>query len=222
LASSLLPSDLPFVANSPVNMAVVALGGGILCLYHLRLYWKESTGQNTWRSAQADTREEWAKFVRDSEGWLYAIQTLRNAITAQTFLATTVLTLLTVITGRLWEILRTMDAGSASKQYLIAQFGMVAACMLTSAYQFLQSARLMTHAGFMFPVEPTTTKVDRMMRKSEHAQWLGLRCLYLSAGLMSWVVGGPKVFFVTSVLLTMFCRKIDMVPESMEDHSFDI
>jgi len=195
------------------NVAAVVAGGFILSSYHLYLYMKEKKGLQTWRSTQADNREMWSKFVRETEGWLYAIQTLRNAITSQTFLATTVLSLLTVITGRLWDIIRNMDASCDYRKYLTAQLVMVASCMLTSAFNFLQSARLMTHAGFMFPVDPKTTKVDRIMRKTQDAQWFGLRWLYLSAGMISWVVGGPKIFLISSSLLTIFFHKIDKVPK---------
>ena len=207
-------------------------GYAILLAYHIRLYWKEKQGERTWRSSQADTRERWSQFVRKTEGWLYAIQTLRNAITAQTFLATTVLSLLTVITGRLWEIIRNMATTTTTandlslamnRKYLVTQFVMVAACMLTSAYHFLQSARLMTHAGFMFPVQPQKTMVDRIMRKSQNAQWLGLRWLYLSAAMIAWVVGGPLVFWIASVMLSIFFSKIDKVPQEIDDdHTYEI
>jgi len=178
--------------------------------YHLHLFQKEQSGKRTWRSAQADTREAWAQFVRQDQARLYAIQTLRNAITAQTFLATTVLTLLTVIGGRLW------GAGGNPYPYQL-QFALFAATMLSSAYHFLQSARLMTHAGFMFPVTPKTTKVDRIMRKSENSQWLGLRCLYVSGGLLAWIIGGPRIYLGASMLLTLFFYRIDKGPEGIDD-----
>jgi len=218
LNASLTPSIVTTSLNSDVvDFAAVIFGCLILAVYHLQLYRLESQGEKrTWRSTQADNREKWSSFVRKTEGWLYAVQTLRNAITAQTFLSTTVLSLLTVITGRLWEIIRKLDAKSDYRKYLIVQLTMVASSMLTSAYHFLQSARLMTHAGFMFPIDPKSTKVDRIMRKTQNAQWLGLRWLYLSAATISWVVGGPKIFLVSSLLLTTFFQKIDRVPEGVD------
>ena len=202
----------------------------LLSFYHIQLYHKEKTGQPTWRSTQADTREAWARYVRSEEAWLYAIQTLRNAITAQTFLATTVLSLLTVISGRLWTTQSSTTtttstaaaaaaaaaATASSSSSSTIQFVLAAASMVSSAYQFLQSARLMTHAGFMFPVTKTTTEVDRIMRRSQHSQWMGLRCLYSAAGFLSWIMGGPRVFLVASILLTVFFRKIDQVPTEID------
>lgn len=223
-------SSLPLSALQPldtkqvVDVAAVVLGAFFLLGYHVHLYRKERAGKRTWRSSQADTREKWSQYVRMSEQWLYAIQTLRNAITAQTFLATTVLSLLTVIGGRLWELVRNMSAAQGGgKRIIVTQFVVVASCMLASAYQFLQSARLMTHAGFMFPVDAAKTKVDKIMRQSENAQWTGLRFLYVSVGVIVWVVGGAKAFFISSFLLAMFFRKIDQSPEEIvDDDTYDI
>jgi len=207
-----------FIPNTPpkndiVNVLTILGGTLILVGYHLSLWKKERQGIRTWRSAQADIREQWSKYVRQNEQWLYAIQTLRNAITAQTFLATTVLSLLTVIAGRLWDIIRKFSSSSHQQhRFLVAQLTMQTLTMLASAYHFLQAARVMTHAGFMFPVFPNTTKVDRNMRKSEHSQWMGLRWLYLSVANLFFVVGGHKV-----LLLVKFFQKIDQVPEEIAD-----
>jgi hypothetical protein len=182
----------------------------ILSGYHIDLHLRERAGTPTWRSTQASTREQWSRYVRENQLWLYAIQTLRNAITANTFLATTVLSVLTVISGKLWEMVR--QPGTVGRQRLIVQFTCVAVCMLTSAYQFLQGARLMTHAGFMFPVA-TGTNVDAIMRKSEISQWLGLRWLYVSLGMIIWTVGGERAFLLSSLALFQFFKSIDRVPK---------
>jgi len=185
------------------------IGSLILVGYNLSSWKKERQGIRIWRSAQADIREQWSKYVRQNEQWLYAIQTLRNAITAQTFLATTVLSLLTVIAGRLSSY---SSSHQQQHRFLVAQLTMQTLNMLTFAYRFLQAARVTTHAGFMFPVFPNTTKVDRNMRKSEHSQWMGLRWLYLSVANLFFVVGGHKV-----LLLVKFFQKIDQVPEEIAD-----
>jgi hypothetical protein len=189
----------------------VLAGTAILSGYHVRLGRNEKKGFSSWRTAQADTRVEWSTYVRSTEGWLYAIQTLRNAITANTFLATTVLSLLTVISGKLWELVRSGNSGNK----LLLQFASVALLMLKSAYEFLQSARLMTHAGFMFPVS-AGNKVDNIMRKSQMAQWSGLRWLYVSLGAIIWTIGGEFAFLGSSVALVIFFRCIDRVPRGIE------
>lgn len=229
--------------NVQVEVAFVVSSVLLLAGYHILLrQWENqqssksitSTTNNstttptirTWRQYQGDTREDWSRYVRESESWLYAIQSLRNAITAQTFLATTVLSLLTVITGKIWDILRSPTTVLYERRLLTIQLSSIAMTMLFSAYQFLQGVRLMTHAGFMFPVDnkidhatPTTTttcsRVDQIMRKSQNCQWLGLRWMYISLGPIFWAVGGSKAFFVVAVLLLAFFNSIDKEPETL-------
>jgi len=139
---------------------------------------------------------------------------MRNAITAQTFLASTVLSLLTLITGRIWDLLRN-ETDVWQTRLLTVQLANISMFMLLSAYQFLQGVRLMTHAGFMFPVKTCNTKVDNIMRKTQNCQWLGLRMMYLSLAPISWVVGGSRSFFVVACLLFQFFRSIDKQPEGL-------
>jgi len=188
----------------------------ILLGYHVGLLQSEKSGIPTWRSTQARTRMKWSKFVRETEGWLYAVQTLRNAITANTFLATTVLSLLTVISGKLWSLIRSLDRGLTGRKRLMLQFASISLCMLISAYEFLQSARLMTHAGFMFPVAKGD-KVDEIMRKSQSSQWLGLRWLYVSLGFILWAVAGEWGFLFGTLCLVKFFKQIDKVPAGLDE-----
>jgi len=230
LQASVVP-DLGMIANSvssvspKVNAVLVSTSVAILAGYHINLFSKEFKSESnsgdckTWRQYQADTREDWAKYVRDTEGWLYAIQTLRNAITAQTFLATTVLSLLTLITGRIWDILRSASKTS-ERQLLTVQLTSIAMPMLISAYQFLQGVRLMTHAGFMFPVKKNDTKVDNIMRQTQNCQWLGLRWMYISLAPIAWAVGGSRAFFVSASSLLQFFRSIDKKPEGLGHEEF--
>ena len=209
------------IAAVPPTMQLILTISSVLIIasYHINLIIKERTSRvKTWRAYQAETREDWARHVRNTEGWLYAVQTLRNAITAQTFLATTVLSLLTLITGKLWDILRHLDRGS-ERRLLTVQLLSVALTMLMSAYQFLQGVRLMTHAGFMFPVSEGT-KVDNIMRRSQNCQWLGLRWMYISLAPIAWAVGGSRALFGVSCCLLQFFRNIDRKPKGMGYEEF--
>eukprot|EP00965_Chrysotila_dentata_P145030 4789081-Pleurochrysis_carterae.AAC.6 len=75
--------------------AAVACGVGLLVRYHVVLLRGEERNL-TWRSVLAETRRQWAEHVRRTQGYLYAVQTLRNAITANTFWASTMLSLFTL------------------------------------------------------------------------------------------------------------------------------
>jgi len=202
-----------------VNVALISSSIAILSGYHINLLQKELNSETkTWRQYQADTREEWSRHVRETEGWLYGIQSMRNAMTAQTFLASTVLSLLTLITGRMWDILRT-TTNQWESRLLTVQLASISMTMLFSAYQFLQGVRLMTHAGFMFPVVKDTS-VDIIMRKTQNCQWLGLRWMYISLAPISWVVGGSRAFFAVACLLFQFFRSIDKKPEGVSYADF--
>lgn len=218
-AGSWIQRTLTRVDGSIPPSASVAAAVLTISLYHINLIRSERNDTvKTWRVFQADTRENWARYVRKTEGWLYAVQTLRNAITAQTFLATTVLSLLTLITGRVWDILRPTTV-VPEKRLLTIQLVSIAFTMLLSAYNFLQGVRFMTHAGFMFPVSKGT-KVDKIMRQSQNCQWLGLRWMYISIGPIAWAVGGGRAFLVASLILTQFFRLIDQKPGGMKYEEF--
>lgn len=209
---------VPIVAdklNISGSKLIAPLSILILSSYHIRLFLGERRDKTSWRKSQANTREAWAKYVRDTEGWLYAVQTLRNAITANTFLATTVLSLLTLISGKLWDMIRSIETGAAGKETLILKFSLIALSMLASAYEFLQSARVMTHVGFMLPVTSKSTKCDNLMRKSQNCQWLGLRWLYISLSFIAWTLGGNIAFFISSIILVTFFRRIDQAPKEV-------
>ncbi|GFH48454.1 hypothetical protein CTEN210_04930 [Chaetoceros tenuissimus] len=217
VASRTIP---PLVESLFVACSILILAG-----YHAKLFAKEkaietkssgfqSKKVKTWRQYQADTREDWARHVRNTEGWLYAIQTLRNAITSMQFLATTVLSLLTLITGRMWDLLRSTQ-NMATRRLLTLQLISIVLPMLFSAYQFIQAVRLMTHAGFMFPVKADNTKVDNIMRQTQNCQWTGLRWMYLSLAPISWAVGDSRMLLLTSLGLLLFFKSIDKQPEGL-------
>lgn len=213
--SSVASSIRTATTSDTTNWLLVSASAALLAGYHLWLGQQERRGKATWRKVQADTREDWSKFVRDSEGWLYAVQTLRNAITANTFLATTVLSLLTLISGKLWDLVKSLEGSRVAQRRLVLQFASIALCMLKSAYEFLQSARLATHAGFMYPIFRQGTETDQILRKSHLSQWLGLRWLYVSLSTIMWTIGGDRGLAFSSIALVRFFHQIDRAPSEV-------
>ena len=58
-----------------IDAAAVVASVLLLIAYHVQLLRGEKTGERpTWRSVQADTREQWSRYVRHTENWLYAVQ----------------------------------------------------------------------------------------------------------------------------------------------------
>ena len=128
------------------------------------------------------------------------------------------LSLFTVTTGYLRAVLQQgFDA------VVVVQFSGLLALFLCSAYNFSQAARLMTHAGFMFPVAGdadagilTPAAVERIMVKSSNCQWAGLRYLYHTLPVVCWILGGGAsgeyAFLVAALLLTRGLGQIDRAP----------
>jgi hypothetical protein len=164
---------------------------------------RERRGADSWRKTQAAARVDWCRHVFATEGWLYAVQTLRNGITANTFQASTVLTLGGLSVGRL-------------KQASHVQVASVVCCLVASAYTFSQSARLMLHAGFWFPVAAGDPQqraaVEKIMVRSHRLQWMGWRWLYHVAWPVAWLAGGPAASLGASLALTLFFAREDRAP----------
>lgn len=175
------------------------------------------------------TRKIWSRHVLETEGYLYAVQALRNAITANTFLASTSITLFTFTAGYFNQVLK---QAASFDVVTVVQFTSMLALLLASAYSFSQSARLMTHATFMFPVVGkdndacnvhvsdcseflTSETIEDTMMRSEDRQWLGLRYLYLAFSVVIWILGGEWAFLFTSTALTRFFAKIDGPPNGL-------
>ena len=169
---------------------------------------RERRGADSWRKTQAAARVDWCRHVFATEGWLYAVQTLRNGITANTFQASTVLTLGGLSVGRL-------------KQASHVQVASVVCCLVASAYTFSQSARLMLHAGFWFPVAAGDPQqraaVEKIMVRSHRLQWMGWRWLYHAAWPVAWLAGGPAASLGASLALTLFFAREDRAPVASSD-----
>ena len=115
--------------------------------YHRGLWKAETAGKPSWVSAQARIRANWARYVvrgGSTETFLYASETLKNAIHSTTVLASTMSGLFTLVIGLLLQAQQSLEAK--------ARLAIVAMLLLCSAYEFLQSARLLTHVSFMFPI----------------------------------------------------------------------
>jgi len=178
----------------------VAAGATNLAFYQLQLARRERQGADSWRKTQAAARVQWCRHVFATEGWLYAVQTLRNGITANTFQASTVLTLAGLSVGQL-------------KHASNLQAASVVCCLVASAYTFSQSARLMLHAGFWFPVAAGDAQqraaVETIMVRSHRLQWMGWRCLYHVAWPVAWLAAGPAASLGMSLALTLFFARED-------------
>ena len=84
-------------------------------------------------------------------------------------------------------------ADATRQQASHVQVASVVCCLVASAYTFSQSARLMLHAGFWFPVAAGDPQqraaVEKIMVRSHRLQWMGWRWLYHVAWPVAWLAG---------------------------------
>ena len=190
-------------AYIPPPAATVAAGAANLAFYQLQMSRRERRGADSWRKTQAAARVDWCRHVFATEGWLYAVQTLRNGITANTFQAATVLTLGGLSVGQL-------------KQASHVQVASVVCCLVASAYTFSQIAPLILHASFCFPVAAVDPQqraaVEKIMVRSHRLQWMGWRWLYHVAWPVAWLAGGRAGSLGASLALTLFFAREDRAP----------
>ena len=104
---------------------------------------------------------------------------------------------------------------AATPSLAVSQLAALATCLVGSAYTFSQSARLMLHAGFMFPVatdDDGRAAVETIMMRSHKLQWMGWRWLYLAAWPAAWLFGGGGASLATSLAMAQFFRREDRAP----------
>ena len=111
---------------------------------------------------------------------------------------------------------------------MLLRCSLISSCLLLSAFNFSQSARQMTHCGFMFPVANgagggsdfvTSDEVEKVMVTSENSQWAGLRFFYLAICSVVWLLAsgiaepaGEWGFLAACVGMRVFLGKIDRPP----------
>lgn len=103
---------------------------------------------------------------------------------------------------------------------------LISLSLLLSAFNFSQSARQMTHCGFMFPVANSgdvsfvnSEQVQQVMVASENSQWTGLRWFYFAITSVVWLLAagiaepaGEWGFLGACLAMRMFFGKIDRPP----------
>jgi uncharacterized membrane protein len=153
---------------------------------------------------------------------IVAVQTLRNSIMASTLLASTAITLSSVIAA----LVSSTTAGGANKtlrSFVYGETGNVTAtlkylclllCFLVAFVCHVQSIRYAIHASFLLstPVENapglTPEYVNEFIFRSQNFFTLGLRGYYLAFPLFLWIFG-PIPMFVCSVIVVFLLRTLD-------------
>lgn len=149
-----------------------------------------------------------------------AVQTLRNNIMASTVLATTAITLVSVISVFIGVTSPASSSsskaprlvyGSKDGEVFAAKYLAVSLCFMLAFVCNVQTIRLYAHASFLLGGLPPgqagdrereefAAYVARTVNRGSHAWSLGLRAFYVSLALFLWTFG-PIPMLVCSVLM---------------------
>src|SRR5271165_2136766 len=184
----------------------------IVYAYHtfLRLRVQRDPGY-TIQAVLNQGRTAWVERMMAEGQGILAVQTLRNAIMAATFFASTAVAL---IVGTLtlstqsdkvivaWHALSPI--GTLDEHLWLLKLLLLLVDMLSAFVFFSQSIRLMSHVGVMISVPPTTLRpayVAALLIQAGRYHTRGMRCYYYAAPLLFWLFGPVLLVVSTCVLI---------------------
>ncbi|XP_066314755.1 uncharacterized protein [Miscanthus floridulus] len=223
-----------------VPLALAAVAG-----YHLWLLWailRHPT--RTVIGLNAIARKSWvaAMMANTEKNGVLAVQTLRNNIMASTVLATTAITLVSVISVFI-GVTSPASSPSSSKapaprlvygskagEVFAAKYLAVSLCFMLAFVCNVQAIRLYAHASFLLGGLPPgpgdeaeaceeefASYVARTVNRGSYAWSLGLRAFYVSLALFLWTFG-PIPMLACSVLMCGLLYFLDTTSASDHGH----
>ncbi len=189
-------------------------------LYHFILFWKIHKNPLSTAAGQNDIiRQQWIRLVHQHHKDILAVQQLRNNMMSSSLLATTALTLSSILaaffikgeSGSKVEEINDSLSDLFSVEHKL--FVMIILFML-SFFSFMQSVRLNSHAGFMMSVPPSDSLlakdsfvspdyVSRILFRTAIYHTIGTRLFYAAFLSILWIFG-PIPSTVATVIL-MLC-----------------
>lgn len=163
-----------------------------------------------------------------SKNGVLAVQTLRNNIMASTLLASTAITLSSLIAilmtggngdGSMWILF-----GAKSELFFSTKFFLILVCFLVAFLLNVQSVRYYSHASILINVpfkkmyhnvhrhQLPAEYVARTVNKGSYFWSLGLRAFYFSFPLFLWIFG-PIPMFLSCFFLVFMLYFLDMTFE---------
>ncbi|KAL6615805.1 hypothetical protein ACP70R_038075 [Stipagrostis hirtigluma subsp. patula] len=217
------------VREEQLDAVLVPLGLAALGGYHLwLLYAILRHPTRTVIGLNAIARKRWvaAMMANTEKNGVLAVQTLRNNIMASTVLATTAITLVSVISVFVGVTSPASSSsskappklvyGSKAGEVFAAKYLAVSLCFMLAFVCNVQAIRLYAHASFLLGGLPPGQRqaggereleeelfaayVARTVNRGSHAWSLGLRAFYVSLALFLWTFG-PIPMLACSVLM---------------------
>ncbi|CAL9116842.1 unnamed protein product [Musa hybrid cultivar] len=203
-------SDDKEMEEKSLDMVMVPLGLLLLATYHPWLLFTIARDpKRTVIGLNAQARERWVRSMMTdtTQNGVLAVQTLRNNIMASTVLATTAITLTSVISVFVRLTTTTASAslflyGNKSPAAYTIEYFTISLCFILAFLGNVQSIRYYAHASFLVTTgEAGGVPADYVARSLNRGSFfwsLGLRAFYLSFTLFLWIFG-PIPMLASSV-----------------------
>ena len=185
---------------------IIAFAVSCLLMLSYYLYLKKRTSHTPdaiLQNVNARMRERWVMFIMNGENLeILAIQTLRNSVTAASFMATTA-TLLMIGVLNLGEKIGhwsetyhpLFSIEQASNQLWQVKLGLLLLSFATAFYYFAMAIRFFNHVGYMITL-PYDAATDESSAKQT--------CAYLNRAGGYYTFGIRTFFFALPIILWFF------------------
>ncbi|KAG8379562.1 hypothetical protein BUALT_Bualt07G0101900 [Buddleja alternifolia] len=200
-----------------LDFVLVPLGMGVLVGYHFWLLFNIIRNpKRTVIGLNAESRHKWVYCLMSDplKNGVLAVQTIRNNIMASTLLATTAITLSSLISvyvsNKSSSPSMELVYGNKTSVMSSVKFFAILVCFLVAFLCNVQSIRYYAHVSFLATLPTSKDKKDAIEYLASNLNrgslfWsLGLRAFYLSFPLFLWVFGPIPMFvccFVMSFIL---------------------
>lgn len=220
-----------------IDYVLVPLGLGIMIVYHIWLVYTLLTNpRRTVMGLNAESRHQWvfSMMADPLKNGVLAVQTIRNNIMASTLLATTAITLSSIISVFVSSFSDSNHAASqlvyGNKTPLLSsvKYFAILLCFLVAFLCNVQSIRYYAHVSFLATVptfidtrEPINY-VARNLNRGSLFWSIGLRAFYFSFPLFLWIFG-PIPMFVCCCIMSFVLYFLDTTTSFTRNlHSYSI
>ncbi|GAU12848.1 hypothetical protein TSUD_73350 [Trifolium subterraneum] len=198
--------------NEHLEFVFVPLGLLVFFLYHMWLLFTIlREPHRTVIGLNAESRRQWVQAMMSDpcKNGVLAIQTIRNNIMGSTLLATTAITLSSLIGIFASSSWSSDDTSSIFNSDAHIKHISITICFLVAFLCNIQSIRCYCHVSFLINAPTLRDKkaymeyIAKTLNRGSHSWSLGLRAFYLSFTFFLWVYGPIPMF--ACCCLTSFC-----------------
>ncbi|KAI3889529.1 hypothetical protein MKW92_016725 [Papaver armeniacum] len=197
-----------------LDIVLVPLGLLLMVLYHTWLFLTIlHQPKRTVVGLNALSRKRWVSSMMSdpNKNGVLAVQTIRNSIMASTLLATTAITMSSIIGVFVSSTTDTKTSaliyGNTSRLAFSIKYFAILVCFLFAFLCNVQSIRYYVHVSFMVSLPATRDEsidyITRSLNRASYFWSIGLRAFYISFPLFLWIFGPIPMFACCCILLSV-------------------